>query len=79
MDWRTGSNGCKDQRWRSVLIHFLCSSSGKFDWILSELAGDLQRAAGAAERIAQLLDTKANLPQHLGHRRPISLASVNSV
>ena len=30
---------------------------------MSELAGDLQRAGGAAERIAQLLDTKANLPK----------------
>jgi len=38
---------------------FLVASSTGF---LSELAGDLQRAAGAAERIAQLLDTEASLP-----------------
>ena len=36
----------------------VASSTG----LLSELAGDLQLAAGAAERIAQLLGTKANLP-----------------
>ena len=42
-----------------IFYSFLVASSTGF---LSELAGDLQRAAGAAERIAQLLDTKAALP-----------------
>ena len=42
-----------------IFFAFLVASSTGF---LSELAGDLQRAAGAAERIAQLLDTKASLP-----------------
>jgi ATP-binding cassette subfamily B protein len=42
-----------------IFYAFLVASSTGF---LSELAGDLQRAAGAAERIAQLLDTKASLP-----------------
>ena len=31
--------------------------------LLSELAGDLQRAAGAAERIAHLIETQAFMPQ----------------
>ena len=43
-----------------IFYAVLVASSTGF---LSELAGDLQRAAGAAERIAQLLDTKANLPK----------------
>ena len=43
-----------------IFYAFLVASSTGF---LSELAGDLQRAAGAAERIAQLLDTKASLPE----------------
>jgi len=43
-----------------IFYAFLVASSTGF---LSELAGDLQRAAGAAERIAQLLATKATLPQ----------------
>ncbi|MDC0648940.1 ABC transporter transmembrane domain-containing protein [Alphaproteobacteria bacterium] len=42
-----------------IFYAFLVASSTGF---LSELAGDLQRAAGAAERIAQLLGTKASLP-----------------
>ena len=42
-----------------IFYAFLVASSTGF---LSELAGDLQRAAGAAERIAQLLDTEASLP-----------------
>jgi len=41
-----------------IFYAFLVASSTGF---LSELAGDLQRAAGAAERIAQLLDTKETL------------------
>ena len=43
-----------------IFYAFLVASSTGF---LSELAGDLQRAAGAAERIARLLDTKAVMPQ----------------
>jgi ATP-binding cassette subfamily B protein len=43
-----------------IFYAFLVASSTGF---LSELAGDLQRAGGAAERIAQLLDTKASLPE----------------
>ena len=43
-----------------IFYAFLVASSTGF---LSELAGDLQRAAGAAERIAQLLDTKASLAE----------------
>ena len=43
-----------------IFYAVLVASSTGF---LSELAGDLQRAAGAAERIAQLLDTNANLPK----------------
>ena len=43
-----------------IFYAFLVASSTGF---LSELAGDLQRAAGAAERIAHLLDTKAVVPQ----------------
>ena len=43
-----------------IFYAFLVASSTGF---LSELAGDLQRAAGAAERIAHLLDTKAVMPQ----------------
>lgn len=43
-----------------IFYAFLVASSTGF---LSELAGDLQRAAGAAERIAHLLDTKASLPK----------------
>ena len=43
-----------------IFYAVLVASSTGF---LSELAGDLQRAAGAAERIAQLLDTKASLPE----------------
>ena len=42
-----------------IFYAFLVASSTGF---LSELAGDLQRAAGAAERIAQLLYTKGSLP-----------------
>ena len=42
-----------------IFYAFLVASSTGF---LSELAGDLQRAAGAAERIAQLLETKAKMP-----------------
>ena len=41
-----------------VFYAFLVASSTGF---LSELAGDLQRAAGAADRIAQLLEAKENL------------------
>ncbi|MDC3235171.1 ABC transporter transmembrane domain-containing protein [Candidatus Puniceispirillum sp.] len=53
-----------------IFYTVLVASSTGF---LSELAGDLQRAAGAAERIAQLLDTKASLPtsrspQHISLR-----------
>jgi ATP-binding cassette subfamily B protein len=43
-----------------IFYAFLVASSTGF---LSELAGDLQRAAGAADRIAQLLATDASLPQ----------------
>ena len=43
-----------------IFYAFLVASSTGF---LSELAGDLQRAAGAAERIAHLLDTQAVMPQ----------------
>ena len=53
-----------------IFYAVLVASSTGF---LSELAGDLQRAGGAAERIAQLLDTKASLPapcspQHISLR-----------
>ena len=53
-----------------IFYAVLVASSTGF---LSELAGDLQRAAGAAERIAQLLATNASLPksrspQHLNLR-----------
>ena len=43
-----------------IFYAFLVASS---TGLLSELAGDLQRAAGAAERIAHLLDTKVVMPQ----------------
>ena len=43
-----------------IFYAFLVASSTGF---LSELAGDLQRAAGAADRIAALLQTDAALPQ----------------
>ncbi|MDA7599629.1 ABC transporter transmembrane domain-containing protein [Alphaproteobacteria bacterium] len=43
-----------------IFYAFLVASSTGF---LSELAGDLQRAAGAAERIAALLHTDAVLPE----------------
>jgi len=43
-----------------IFYAFLVASSTGF---LSELAGDLQRAAGAAERIAALLHTDAALPE----------------
>jgi ATP-binding cassette subfamily B protein len=43
-----------------IFYAFLVASSTGF---LSELAGDLQRAAGAADRIAQLLATDAKLPE----------------
>lgn len=57
-----------------IFYAFLVASSTGF---LSELAGDLQRAAGAAERIAQLLDTKAALsvvarPQPINEAAPIA-------
>lgn len=42
-----------------IFYAFLVASSTGF---LSELAGDLQRAAGAADRIAALLQTDATLP-----------------
>jgi ATP-binding cassette subfamily B protein len=55
-----------------IFYAVLVASSTGF---LSELAGDLQRAAGAAERIAQLLGTKASLPtcqspKHISLRAP---------
>ena len=43
-----------------VFYAFLVAASTGF---LSELAGELQRAAGAAERIAQTLQTTAHLPE----------------
>ena len=43
-----------------IFYAFLVASSTGF---LSELAGDLQRAAGAADRIAALLRTDASLPE----------------
>ena len=43
-----------------IFYAFLVASS---TGLLSELAGDLQRAAGAAERIAHLIDTQAFMPQ----------------
>jgi ATP-binding cassette subfamily B protein len=49
-----------------IFYAFLVASATGF---LSELAGDLQRAAGAAERIAQLLETKATLPAPLSPQR----------
>ena len=48
----------------------MASSTG----FLSELAGDLQRAAGAAERIAHLLDAQAVMPQP-ATPQPINLYS----
>ena len=57
-----------------IFYAFLVASSTGF---LSELAGDLQRAAGAAERIAQLLDTKASLaephsPRHINQNADVA-------
>jgi ATP-binding cassette subfamily B protein len=49
-----------------IFYAFLVASSTGF---LSELAGDLQRAAGAAERIALLLDTKAVMAEPAVPRR----------
>ena len=49
-----------------IFYAFLVASSTGF---LSELAGDLQRAAGAAERIAQLIHTKAVLAEPANPRR----------
>jgi ATP-binding cassette subfamily B protein len=49
-----------------IFYAFLVASSTGF---LSELAGDLQRAAGAAERIAQLIHTKALLAEPATPRR----------
>ena len=57
-----------------IFYAFLVASSTGF---LSELAGDLQRAAGAAERIAQLLDTKASLPAATSPQ-PINMAAVTA-
>jgi ATP-binding cassette, subfamily B, bacterial len=57
-----------------IFYAFLVASSTGF---LSELAGDLQRAAGAAERIAQLLDTKANLPAPASPK-PINMAAATA-
>ncbi len=54
-----------------IFYAFLVASSTGF---LSELAGDLQRAAGAAERIAQLLDTEASLPAPASPQ-PINMAA----
>ena len=42
---------------------FFMPFGGKLDWNFIGTAGDLQRAAGAAERIAHLLDTQALMPQ----------------
>ena len=55
-----------------IFYAFLVASSTGF---LSELAGDLQRAAGAAERIAQLLDTEASLPEPAAPQRINSAAA----
>ena len=49
-----------------IFYAFLVASSTGF---LSELAGDLQRAAGAAERIAQVLATTDIMPQTATPRR----------
>jgi ATP-binding cassette subfamily B protein len=57
-----------------IFYAFLVASSTGF---LSELAGDLQRAAGAAERIAQLLDTKASLPA-AASPQPINMAAATA-
>ncbi|MGB2251778.1 MAG: ABC transporter transmembrane domain-containing protein, partial [Candidatus Puniceispirillaceae bacterium] len=57
-----------------IFYAFLVASSTGF---LSELAGDLQRAAGAAERIAQLLDTKASLPAPTSPQ-PINMAAATA-
>jgi ATP-binding cassette subfamily B protein len=57
-----------------IFYAFLVASSSGF---LSELAGDLQRAAGAAERIAQLLDTKASLPA-AASPQPINMAAATA-
>ena len=57
-----------------IFYAVLVASSTGF---LSELAGDLQRAAGAAERIAQLLDTKASIPASRS-LRPISLQALTA-
>ena len=57
-----------------IFYAFLVASSTGF---LSELAGDLQRAAGAAERIAQLLDTKASLPVPASPQ-PINMAAATA-
>ena len=57
-----------------IFYAFLVASSTGF---LSELAGDLQRAAGAAERIAQLLDTKASLPAATSPQQ-INMAAVTA-
>jgi len=56
-----------------IFYAFLVASSTGF---LSELAGDLQRAAGAAERIAQILCTDDHLPIPA---RPVELAIDNPV
>ena len=57
-----------------IFYAFLVASSTGF---LSELAGDLQRAAGAAERIAQLLDTEASLPAPASPQ-PINVAAATA-
>ena len=64
-----------------VFYAFLVAASTGF---LSELAGELQRAAGAAERIAQALEAKAALPEpdrpatlQRGHATACSFAAVD--
>ena len=59
-----------------IFYAFLVASSTGF---LSELAGDLQRAAGAADRIAQLLATDVRLPEAaypvpIDHQAPVACA-----
>jgi ATP-binding cassette subfamily B protein len=54
-----------------IFYAFLVASS---TGLLSEIAGDLQRAAGAAERIALLLDTQAVMPRP-GTPQPLDLKS----
>jgi ATP-binding cassette subfamily B protein len=59
-----------------IFYAFLVASSTGF---LSELAGDLQRAAGAADRIAQLLATDVRLPEaaypaSIDHHAPVACA-----